>query len=162
MLGGKDGGEDMQRIKNDDGVSATVGVILMVMITVVLAAFIAAFSFTMTNSMPVQHTLGTLVDWKTTSIVYVQTVSGDMTLLKTGGADHHTRAETSYTCLVNGVRVNPVTSEGVEIPDDGTGNFDASACGDRMYFLASQGDDVTVVAHFTDGSTAMVHTGKLS
>jgi archaeal type IV pilus assembly protein PilA len=56
---------------NEEGLSAVIGVILMVAITVILAAVISAFSFTMANDMPTTHNLGTLVDRSNLDLIYI-------------------------------------------------------------------------------------------
>lgn len=150
----------MHKINDDEGVSAIIGVMLITLTTVLLAALIAQFCFTLTDGMPRQHLVGIIVERSGCNIIYVQTIGGDLRHINTGDAEHHNRAAATYTCTVNGVAVNPVSSTGVEIPD-GTGNFDASAIGDRMYFLASPGDEVIITAQFVDDSYMTVYSGRI-
>jgi hypothetical protein len=56
--------------------------------------------------------------------------------------------------------VYPVTATGVEIPDGGTSNFNATSIGSCMYFTVNQNDDLTVIAQFTDGSVTVLFSGK--
>ncbi|WP_424357219.1 type IV pilin [Methanocella sp. MCL-LM] len=64
--------------KNDEGVSAVIGVILMVAITVILAAVIAAFVFSMSNGVSKPYTVG---------ITIKKTASGDVLITNAGGPD---------------------------------------------------------------------------
>ena len=64
--------------KNDEGVSAVIGVILMVAITVILAAVIAAFVFSMSNNVGTTHTVAFTVK---------KTAQGTILVTNNGGAD---------------------------------------------------------------------------
>jgi hypothetical protein len=39
--------------------------------------------------------------------------------------------------------------------------YDASVVGSRMYFPVNPGEDITLVAHFTDGTTTFAFSGKM-
>ncbi|MGA9140009.1 MAG: type IV pilin N-terminal domain-containing protein, partial [Methanocella sp.] len=63
---------------NEEGVSAVIGVILMVAITVILAAVIAAFVFQLGNQLPQSsHTVGANVIRTDATHIEVKTMSGD-------------------------------------------------------------------------------------
>ncbi len=64
--------------KNDDAVSAVIGVILMVAITVILAAVIAAFVFGMGSSIKKTYVVSFTID---------RTSDGDIVITNTGGPD---------------------------------------------------------------------------
>ncbi len=64
--------------KNDEAVSAVIGVILMVAITVILAAVIAAFVFGMGSSIKKTYIVSFTID---------RTASGDIVVTNTGGPD---------------------------------------------------------------------------
>lgn len=64
--------------KNDEGVSAVIGVILMVAITVILAAVIAAFVFSMSNNVGTTHTVALTVK---------KSSAGNLVVTNNGGAD---------------------------------------------------------------------------
>ncbi len=61
--------------KNDEGVSAVIGVILMVAITVILAAVIAAFVFQLGGNMPKNKSVAPSVN-RINSTAIVVSVSG--------------------------------------------------------------------------------------
>ena len=62
--------------KNDEGVSAVIGVILMVAITVILAAVIAAFVFSMSNGVSKPYTVGITIKKDTAGNIIVTNVGG--------------------------------------------------------------------------------------
>ena len=94
--------------KNDEAVSAVIGVILMVAITVILAAVIAAFVFQLGGNVPKNKQIGVEVKRTTTAgVIVVKTMSGaDVGLLK-DGTGTPTRSHT-YTVVANGQDVRPV------------------------------------------------------
>jgi len=139
--------------KNEEGVSAVIGVILMVAITVILAAVIAAFVFQLGNQMPTTgHTVGTQVYRVSTTVIGVKTLSGDVGLLKTAG----TVADPTYT--ITGV--TQCTSTGSTTL--ATADYEAATVGDVAYFLVGPNTDITVVAHYTDGSSSTPYSGKIA
>ena len=62
--------------KNDEGVSAVIGVILMVAITVILAAVIAAFVFSMSNGVSKPYTVGITIKKDTAGNILITNVGG--------------------------------------------------------------------------------------
>ncbi|WP_424357220.1 type IV pilin [Methanocella sp. MCL-LM] len=62
--------------KNDEGVSAVIGVILMVAITVILAAVIAAFVFSMSNGVSKPYTVGITIKKDTAGNIIITNVGG--------------------------------------------------------------------------------------
>ena len=67
--------------KNDEAVSPVIGVILMVAITVILAAVIAAFVFGMS---------GNITKTKTVAVTVQKVSAGELTILNNGGQDAST------------------------------------------------------------------------
>ena len=65
-------------LKNDEGVSAVIGVILMVAITVILAAVIAAFVFSMSSSVGKTYTV---------AITVKKATDGSIVISNNGGPD---------------------------------------------------------------------------
>ncbi|AFD00261.1 putative archaeal flagellin [Methanocella conradii HZ254] len=65
-------------VKNDEGVSAVIGVILMVAITVILAAVIAAFVFGMVGGVKKTYTV---------SVTVARAPNGDILINNMGGND---------------------------------------------------------------------------
>ena len=80
--------------KNDEAVSAVIGVILMVAITVILAAVIAAFVFQLGGNVPKSKQVGVEVKRTTTAgVIGVKTMSGaDVGLLKADCRPYSTSA----------------------------------------------------------------------
>ena len=87
--------------KNNEGVSAVIGVILMVAITVILAAVIAAFVFSMSNNVSKPYTVG---------ITIKKTPSGSISITNVGGPDV-TQLEKVYVTYqpANGARLSAST-----------------------------------------------------
>ena len=133
--------------KNEEAVSPVIGTILMVAITVILAAVIAAFVFGMTDNVQTQKeitvtaTQGFADD---TPIVTVKLFGGnDVGLLK---AD----AE-AFTVNVNGAAGAPV---GTDALSNTVGNS-------TSYGLDEGQNQVIVVAHFADGAADQVVLDKV-
>lgn len=127
----------MMNFKNEEAVSPVIGVILMVAITVILAAVIAAFVFGMTGNVQTTKTVAVTahVDDNKYLVVTFQ-----------GGAD---AASVDYLNMtINGSSSNP-----------GYGNSTSNATGSSF---KSDGPIVpgdchaVVVAHFKDGSSQVV------
>ena len=67
---------------NESGVSESIGVIVLIAITMVLAAAIAAYMFTMTSTIPASYSILVTVEQPTTGTVTVMYRGGpDQTLL---------------------------------------------------------------------------------
>jgi flagellin-like protein len=150
--------------KNDEAVSAVIGVILMVAITVILAAVIAAFVFQLGGNVPKSKQVGVEVKRTTTDgIILVKTMSGaDVGLLKTGDS----QTNCTYNVQMSGRSVAIIAP-----PGTGTPIYTANAVGLAMYFgSATVGSadyiganaDLTVVAHFTDGTDFPAWSGNLA
>lgn len=91
----------MMNFKNEEAVSPVIGVILMVAITVILAAVIAAFVFGMTGSVQTTKTVAATAQ-----------LSGDYVVVTYQGGPDHADVE-SVTCIVldgNVSTVNKVTT----------------------------------------------------
>jgi len=144
--------------KNDEAVSAVIGVILMVAITVILAAVIAAFVFQMSSNVPKNKQVGVEVKrvqaqtGTQDGVFYVKTLNGADVSQLVAGAD----GAPTYTSTVNGVEADLCTATGAT-----ASNWDASSIGENLYFLADNNVDVTIVAHFTDGTSSAVWSGQL-
>jgi flagellin-like protein len=123
----------MMNFKNEEAVSPVIGVILMVAITVILAAVIAAFVFGMTGNVQTTKTVGITASLNNTQhlIVTVQ-----------GGGDVNDLA--SLNMSIDGV-ANENTTGDVKV---GT-SFSSSK-------EIENGNHVVVVAHFKDLSQQVV------
>lgn len=122
----------MMNFKNEEAVSPVIGVILMVAITVILAAVIAAFVFGMSSNVDTTKTVGVMaaLDSNRYLVVTIQ-----------GGGD-----------------VNELSSLNMSI--NGAENSNTSTVSVGASFNSTQtinpGDHVVVVAHFKDGSQQVV------
>lgn len=121
--------------ENEDAVSPVIGVILMVAITVILAAVIAAFVFGMSGNVDTQKRVAATATQQGTSIVVTYQ----------GGADY-----LSVTNLT--VTVTNSTGEAVKNSSNGTPEVGWSCT-----FNGTEGrDHIVVVAEFADGSSQVV------
>jgi flagellin-like protein len=123
----------MNYLKREDAVSPVIGVILMVAITVILAAVIAAFVFGMAGGVT-----------KTKTVAATSRQNGnDIVVTWEGGQDN------SY-----------VTGYGVNIKDGGNIQvFNSAIVGNTSIFLGQgtvNNDHVVVNASFTDGSGQVI------
>jgi len=137
--------------ENEDAVSPVIGVILMVAITVILAAVIAAFVFGMTGN--VQTT-------KTVAVTVGQNAD-DIVLIYQGGADASSLQYLKITIEPNGG--NQVTN--TTVASNGSYTSGSTAGGEgldvgavmRFGGVGTSGrDHVVVVGHFADGSDQVV------
>jgi flagellin-like protein len=122
----------MKFTKNEDAVSPVIGVILMVAITVILAAVIAAFVFGMAGNIN-----------KTKVVAATASQQGQDTIIVTyqGGQD------------------NADVARVIARVGDGTADSIGNEVGKTMTFttgVTSGKDHVVVTARFTDGSTQVV------
>ena len=121
--------------KNEEAVSPVIGVILMVAITVILAAVIAAFVFGMAGN--IQKT-------KIVSVTLTRS-SGNVTATFQGGQDAASLVNISYTA--NGAATSPAAIGGA------TG---ALAVGSSLSFPAAINSHIVGVATFNDGTQQVV------
>ena len=120
----------MKFSKNEDAVSPVIGVILMVAITVILAAVIAAFVFGMA---------GNISKTKIVAATASQQGATQIFITYQGGQDHIQVASMSY--IIAGV----------------SGNFPSTAVGTTVQGVGTTGQDkVTVTATFVDGSSQVI------
>ena len=124
----------MMNFKNEEAVSPVIGVILMVAITVILAAVIAAFVFGMTGN--VQTT-------KTVAVTAAVNNSQHLVVTFQGGADAAT--VTKLNLIING---------SVEKPNTSALKIGSSFGSDDP--IVPQNCHAVVVAHFSDGSQQVV------
>ena len=131
--------------KNDDAVSPVIGVILMVAITVILAAVIATYAFGMSES--VQH-----IRVVATSVVK----SGpDIVVTYQGGAAHPDLSSLTIVAP-DGTSFNTVSPRGA-ISTTGTPvTPDVGAVMVLSHAATTNNDHVTVIGHFNDGSEQVI------
>ncbi|MEI7434992.1 MAG: type IV pilin [Methanomicrobiales archaeon] len=138
---------------SEDAVSPVIGVILMVAITVILAAVIAAFVFGMAGNVS-----------KTRSVAFTAQKSGvaggtpTISITNNGGPDASSIATTAYTAnsqtgtgvnvTVNGAQVQPVAATG--------GVVNASVGTSAKFTGTTTKDHVIVTVSFTDGTAQVM------
>lgn len=136
--------------QNEDAVSPVIGVILMVAITVILAAVIAAFVFGMTGTVATTKTVAVTATQDGTAIV----------LTYQGGADAATLNYLTITIepSTGGQVTNFTSSSDGSYVSTGTAGTSLNV-GAVMRFggVGTSGrDHVVVVGHFSDGSDQVV------
>lgn len=124
--------------KNEEAVSPVIGVILMVAITVILAAVIAAFVFGMAGN--VQKT-------KVVSVTLTRTNANTVSALFQGGADASSTTNINFS--VAGVPKGDMCL----LADGCTGGI---TVGCRTTFAASKPSQVLVIGSFSDGTTQVL------
>jgi len=126
----------MKQYRNEEAVSPVIGVILMVAITVILAAVIAAFVFGMAGNVAKTKNVAFTASKGTGSVI---------TITNNGGQDVGTMQKT--------VNITGAFSNGTQISDDRTiGTTGATT----MIGGTSGKDHVIVTAWFNDGSQQVV------
>lgn len=122
--------------ENEDAVSPVIGVILMVAITVILAAVIAAFVFGMSGNVDTQKMVAATATQQDTSIVVTYQ----------GGADYLSVTNLTVT-VTNSTGGTPVNESFNGTPEVGW----------SCTFNGTEGrDHIVVVAEFADGSSQVV------
>lgn len=135
--------------KRDDAVSPVIGVILMVAITVILAAVIAAFVFGMA---------GNVDKTKVVSVVGERVNATHIKLTNYGGQD--------ATKLITGSAFN-VSTNGINVDHTTAADNLQHTVGSIAYYTiagnpsAAGQTDVSVVANFQDGKNAVIYSTKL-
>lgn len=125
--------------KKDDAVSPVIGVILMVAITVILAAVIAAFVFGMAGGVDKTKVVSVVVE--RVNETYVKATNF-------GGQDASSLdADDPFTFTVNGT----LDSD----PDLG------ATVGSIAYVEAGRFSDIAITGKFADGSSSVVYSGRL-
>jgi len=133
-------------MKNDNAVSPVIGVILMVAITVILAAVIAAFVFGMAGGIQKNHVLAATAQVVGTNTVVTYQGGQDASLLATSGNP------LVLTCTAaDGTNLDPGSNN---FPAAGALTVGATAQCPRTGSGAK--DHVVVTATFTDGSTQVI------
>ena len=119
--------------KNEEAVSPVIGVILMVAVTVILAALIAAFVFNMAGSMQSSKTVG---------MTLTQNASGYGVGTITGGPD----LKSLYSVNVS---INGVQSTFIPAGSIGVGKYNTT-------LTSVTGQRVQLLGYYTDGSTSVI------
>jgi flagellin-like protein len=121
--------------KNDEAVSPVIGVILMVAITVILAAVIAAFVFGMSGN--IQKT-------KVVSVSLTRTNATNVNAIFNGGQD----ASSTYNITFSGTSVTTTTM--------GTGTSSIAVGTMKSIPVSASPCQVIAVGQFSDGSSQIV------
>ena len=120
--------------KNEEAVSPVIGVILMVAVTVILAAIIAAFVFNMAGSMQSSKTVG---------MTLTQNATGYGVGTITGGPDLKTLNQVNYT--LNGAGEQVLIASG----SIATGKYNTTNS-------VVTGSRVMLIGYYKDGSTSII------
>ena len=146
--------------ENEDAVSPVIGVILMVAITVILAAVIAAFVFGMGSNIGTTKTVAVTASQNGNNVVLTYHGGADAATLDylkitvTDGSDI-SKIGTRYLYLKSGE--SDVTAQGTA-PASGT-TFDKLPVGTTttiIGYASAKQDHVVVAGHFADGSDHVV------
>ena len=156
------GGCMMKFRENEDAVSSVIGVILMVAITVILAAMIAMFAFQMTGSIETP---------KNVALTAKQISSNQLQVTVQGGTDLSTlkylrinvMQSTSSSAATYYAYVNS-TNKPVVVQNTAPTNNDIRPITVGSIFTSDEGDDiltsgsdqVTITGHFMDGREYML------
>jgi archaeal type IV pilus assembly protein PilA len=127
----------MKFTKNDEAVSPVIGVILMVAITVILAAVIAAFVFGMAGNIQKTKVVAATASQQGSTTIYVTYQGGqDQALVQ------------SVSATVTNAETGAVT---------GPSDVGTAVGGSATFNGGSQGrDHVVATAQFTDGTTQVI------
>jgi len=128
--------------KNEEAVSPVIGVILMVAITVILAAVIAAFVFGMAGN--VQKT-------KVVSVTMTRTNTSAVSAMFNGGTDAASLLAVDFK--VDGNIVGSLQNS--------TTSTTAVPLGYRTTFAAGSGSQITAIGTFSDGTTQILLDQKI-
>lgn len=145
----------MMNFKNEEAVSPVIGVILMVAITVILAAVIAAFVFGMTGNVETTKTVH--ISSKLAGDAIVLTISGgpDLATLNQLTITIEGVAPTGSITCTGGI-VDSATSEGVIKPGDDK----KFKVGDTITIKPAGNNDLTgrllVVGKWSDGAEQII------
>jgi flagellin-like protein len=137
--------------KNEDAVSPVIGVILMVAITVILAAVVAAYVFGMGSGVNKQYMVGAVITQISNSQIDITFMGGP----DAGAVDYiEIHVTTSDGIVVpthyfNGSNTNNPEPDG--LPDVGPGSTSIVSSNNFTYV-----DHVTVTATFLDGSQQVI------
>jgi len=137
--------------QNEEAVSPVIGVILMVAITVILAAVIAAFVFGMTGNVQTQKTIAVTAGQNANDVVLTYQGGADASSLQylkviiqpSGGSQL-----TNYTKDASGSFTSTVTASANELDVGTVMRFSGAGTSGR--------DHVVVTGHFADGSDQVV------
>ena len=141
--------------KNDEGVSAVIGVILMVAITVILAAVIAAFVFSMSGNVSKPYTVGITVKKIASGDVIVTNSGGpDVTSLKAVAISYQPAGATTIVTIAN-ESVNTHNGAAPDLIAVG-GSFTIPQAGYNGGAAPTTPTHVIVTGTFNDGKTQVL------
>jgi len=129
--------------KNDEAVSPVIGVILMVAITVILAAVIAAFVFGMA---------GNITKTKVVAITVQKQSSTQINVMNQGGQDASSLSSVNITTNPASTSANPAAPGGTTGIGYMGGNPVAVGCTTIMTGTYTGRTEVIVVGTFNDGT----------
>ena len=129
--------------KKNDGVSPVIGTILLVAITVVLVAIIAAVVMGMTNDVGTSHVVGVKVTQNAT-------VPGNALITITGGQN---AGELKTIYVYNGTTPEPIVGTLTGAPVVGV---------PYNYYIGTGQVALSIVGNFADGSNQTIYTSTVN
>jgi len=139
----------MKHTENSEAVSPVIGVILMVAITVILAAVIAAFVFGMAGQ--IQKT-------KVVAATAQQNVADSIVLTYQGGMDASSCVGIVWTSDATGA-IDVMMPTGFDVTDPGTTQL---VVGTTATIVGSPGKDHVVgTAYFSDGTQQVIYDASI-
>jgi len=132
--------------KNEDAVSPVIGVILMVAITVILAAVIAAFVFGMAGNIQKTHTV---------AVTAQRTDAAHVVFTYQGGQDANTLQVINFTTSTNAT-VGTLMNSGATLASPGILNV-----GSMYTEPAPTNSQIVAVGSFSDGTTQVIYSSTI-
>jgi len=136
--------------KNEEAVSPVIGVILMVAITVILAAVIAAFVFGMAGNIQKTHVVAVTLSRPNTSGVFIS---------YSGGQDAGSLV--AFNVSANGVAASiPTVPTGMSAGSTGSlvlaSGYSSVPVGTSFYVTAASGSHIVVTGTFADATSQIL------
>jgi archaeal type IV pilus assembly protein PilA len=134
--------------KNDEAVSPVIGVILMVAITVILAAVIAAFVFGMA---------GNITKTKVVAMTVQKTSTSQITVMNRGGQDASSLSSANITTVPAATSSSPSFAGAANSPNGFMGGSPvAVGCITTMTGAYTGRTEVIVIGTFNDGTSQVL------
>ncbi|HMK46477.1 MAG TPA: type IV pilin [Methanocella sp.] len=148
-------------VQNDTGVAHVVGTILMIAVTIAIAAIVVAFVSHLVYNVPHNKFVG--VDVRRIHVQNTGPGSGIIVVRNLGGGDYQYLKQGSSTVDCFRVMVNGQPATTVKYPAAAaTISYAGPTISSYQYFQVDPGADVTVVAAFTDNSEYVIWSGVVN
>jgi len=148
-------------LQDETGVAHVVGTILMIAVTIAIAAIIAAFVAHLIGNVPNNKIVG--IDVERINVPNTGPGSGVIMIRNLGGGDYQYLKQGSSTVDCFRVMANGKSAATVKYPPSAiTTNYAGPTIGSYQYFQVDPNADVTVVASFTDDSEYVIWSGTIN